>query len=44
MAEVNDAQTFKLSTTRGRYLKVEVTESRRPPFSNFSEVYVRGVE
>lgn len=44
MAEVNDAQTFKLSTTRGRFLKVEVTESRRPPFSNFSEVYVRGVE
>ena len=44
MAEINDAQTFKLSTTNGRYLKVEVTESRRPPFSNFSEVYVRGVE
>ncbi len=44
MAEVNDAQTFKVSTTRGRYLKVEITESRRPPFANMSEVYVRGVE
>lgn len=44
MAEVNDAQTFKVATTRGRYLKVEITESRRPPFANMSEVYVRGVE
>ena len=44
MAEVNDAQTFKVATTRGRYLKVEITESRRTAFANMGEIYVRGVE
>lgn len=44
MAEVNEPQTFKVTSTHGRYLKVEITESRRPPFANMSEVYVRGVE
>ncbi|WP_083373118.1 BT_3987 domain-containing protein [Petrimonas mucosa] len=44
MAEVDEPQTFKVTSTHGRYLKVEITESRRPPFANMSEVYVRGVE
>jgi hypothetical protein len=44
MAEVNEAQIFKVTTTRGRYIKVEITESRRPPFANLSELYIRGVE
>lgn len=44
MAEVNDAQTFKVTTTQGRYLKIVVTESRRTPFANMAEVYVRGAE
>ena len=43
MAEVNEAQTFKVTSTRGRYLKVEITESRRLPFANIGEIYVRGV-
>lgn len=44
MAAVNEPQTFKVNTSRGRYVKVEITESNRPPFANLSEVYIRGVE
>lgn len=44
MEQVNDPQTFKVNTTRGRYFKLEITESRRAPFANMAEVYVRGVE
>lgn len=44
MALVNEAQTFKVTSTRGRYLKVEITGSRRPPFANMGEIYVRGTK
>lgn len=44
MADSNDAQSFKVTSARGRYLKVEITESRRSPFANMSEIYVRGVK
>lgn len=44
MAAVNEAQTFKVNTSNGRYLKVEITESNRAPFANLAEVYIRGVE
>ncbi|HBX44612.1 MAG TPA: hypothetical protein DEG28_01800 [Porphyromonadaceae bacterium] len=44
MAEVNEPQTFRVTTSPGRYLKIEITESRRAPYANLAEVYARGVE
>lgn len=44
MAEVNEPQSFKVNTTRGRYFKLEITESRKPPHANMAELYVRGIE
>lgn len=44
MAEINEPQTFKVMTTKGRYVKIEITESRRPPFANMAEIFIRGIE
>jgi hypothetical protein len=44
MADNNNAQSFSVIPGRGRYVKIEITESRRPPYANLGEVYVRGIE
>lgn len=44
MAKMNDAQPFAVTKTKGRYLKIEITESNRAPFANMAEVDVRGLE
>jgi hypothetical protein len=44
MAKINDAQPFAVTKSKGRYLKIEITESNRAPFANMAEVDVRGIE
>lgn len=44
MAKTNDAQPFAVTKSKGRYLKIEITESNRAPFANMAEVDVRGIE
>ena len=43
MENTNDAQAFACKKSKGRYLKVVITESNRDPFCNLSEVVVRGM-
>lgn len=43
MENTNDTQPFGCKKSKGRYLKVVITESNRAPFSNLSEVVVRGI-
>lgn len=44
MDTVDEAQMFSVTPSRGRYLKVEITESLNPPICALGEIYVRGVE
>ena len=44
MQKILEAQTFAVTPTKGRYVKIKMTESFRDGYCSLSEVYVYGLE
>lgn len=44
MQQILEAQTFAVTPTKGRYVKIKMTESFRDGYCSLSEVYVYGLE
>lgn len=44
MEQILEKQTFSVVPTKGRYFKIEITESYREPYCSLSEVYAFGLE
>lgn len=44
MQKILDRQVFAINPAKGRYFKIKITESYRPPYSSLSEVYAYGLE